>query len=81
MSVSYFKRFRMEFDLRGCRSIPINVPQGYRLLAWQPELLPDHAEAKYLSFRNEIDASHRGDEADGERTNLDNLAAAAKNFD
>jgi ribosomal protein S18 acetylase RimI-like enzyme len=56
MSVSYFKRFRMEFDLRGRRSIPVVVPQGYRLLAWQPELLPDHAEAKYLSFRHEIDA-------------------------
>ena len=56
MSVSYFKRFRMEFDLRGRRSIPVFVPQGYRLLAWQPELLHDHAEAKYLSFRNEIDA-------------------------
>ncbi len=56
MSVSYFKRFRMEFDLRLRRSIPILVPSGYRLLAWHPELLPDHAEAKYLSFRNEIDA-------------------------
>jgi GNAT superfamily N-acetyltransferase len=56
MSVSYFKRFRMEFDLRGRRSIPMFVPHGYRLLAWQPELLADHAEAKYHSFRNEIDA-------------------------
>jgi len=56
MSVSYFKRYRMEFDLRGYRSIPVFVPQGYRLLAWQPELLADHAEAKYLSFRHEIDA-------------------------
>ena len=56
MSVSYFKRFRMEFDLRGRRSIPVFVPHGYRLLAWQPDLLADHAEAKYLSFRNEIDA-------------------------
>ena len=56
MSVSYFKRYRMEFDLRACRSIPINTPPGYRLLAWKPELLLDHAEAKYLSFRDEIDA-------------------------
>jgi ribosomal protein S18 acetylase RimI-like enzyme len=56
MSVSYFKRYRMEFDLRGFRSLPIFIPQGYRLLAWQPALLAGHAEAKYLSFRNEIDA-------------------------
>jgi ribosomal protein S18 acetylase RimI-like enzyme len=56
MSVSYFKRYRMEFDLRSCRSVPVFVPQGYHLLAWQPELLDGHAEAKYRSFRNEIDA-------------------------
>jgi ribosomal protein S18 acetylase RimI-like enzyme len=56
MSVSYFKRYRMEFDLRACRSVPVFVPSGYRLLGWQPDLLADHAEAKYLSFRNEIDA-------------------------
>jgi len=56
MSVSYFKRYRMEFDLRARRSIPVVVPEGYRLLAWQPELLLDHAEAKYVSFRDEIDA-------------------------
>jgi GNAT superfamily N-acetyltransferase len=56
MSVSYFKRYRMEFDLRMRRSIPVFVPNGYRLLAWQPELLSGHAEAKYMSFRNEIDA-------------------------
>jgi GNAT superfamily N-acetyltransferase len=55
MSVSYFKRYRMEFDLRG-KSIPAYVPKGYRLLAWQPELMACHAEAKYLSFRREIDA-------------------------
>ncbi len=56
MSVSYFKRYRMEFDLRGCRSLPVYIPQGYRLLAWQPDLLLSHAEAKYISFRDEIDA-------------------------
>jgi hypothetical protein len=56
MSVNYFKRFRMEIDLRGCAITPITVPAGYRLLAWDPDLLSDHAEAKYLSFRHEIDA-------------------------
>ena len=56
MSVSYFKRYRMETDLRGQRFAPVRLPAGYQLIAWQPELLLEHAEAKYLSFRDEIDA-------------------------
>lgn len=56
MSVSYFKRFRMELDLRGRRFHPIPVPRGFRLVPWSPELLAAHAEAKYLSFHGEIDA-------------------------
>ena len=32
------------------------MPPGYRLLAWHPDRLADHAEAKFLSFRHEIDA-------------------------
>ncbi|HEY4233201.1 MAG TPA: GNAT family N-acetyltransferase [Lacipirellulaceae bacterium] len=56
MSVNYFKRFRMEIDLRGRRFDPLPVPPGYRLLAWHPDRLADHAEAKYFSFRHEIDA-------------------------
>jgi GNAT superfamily N-acetyltransferase len=56
MSVSYFKRYRMEIDLRGQRFEPIAVPSGYRLIAWQPDRLAEHAEAKYHSFRHEIDA-------------------------
>jgi GNAT superfamily N-acetyltransferase len=56
MSVTYFKRYRMELDLRGRHWASLYAPAGYRLLPWQPELLPDHAEAKYLSFRDEIDA-------------------------
>lgn len=56
MSVSYFKRFRMEIDLRGRSFRDFALPSGYRLLAWNPDLLADHAEAKYFSFRDEIDA-------------------------
>jgi GNAT superfamily N-acetyltransferase len=56
MSVSYYKRFRMELDLRGRSLTPITVPAGYRLLAWDPDRLVEHAEAKYQSFRHEIDA-------------------------
>ena len=56
MSVTYFKRFRMEIDLRDQPTGPILLPTGYRLIAWQPDWLPEHAEAKYHSFRHEIDA-------------------------
>jgi RimJ/RimL family protein N-acetyltransferase len=56
MSVSYFKRFRMEIDLRGQRFVPLFVPPGYRLLAWHADRISDHAEAKFHSFRHEIDA-------------------------
>lgn len=56
MGVSYFKRYRMELDLRGRRPVPLFAPRGYRLVPWQPQYLADHAEVKFLSFRNEIDA-------------------------
>lgn len=56
MSVSYFKRYRMEVDLRGRRTLPLFAPRGYRLLPWHPDLLSEHAEVKYQSFRDEIDA-------------------------
>jgi ribosomal protein S18 acetylase RimI-like enzyme len=46
----------MEIDLRSQRFAPVFVPPGYRLVAWQPEWLAEHAEAKYRSFRSEIDA-------------------------
>jgi ribosomal protein S18 acetylase RimI-like enzyme len=57
MSLSYFKRFRMEIDLAG-RSIHAQAaPSGYRLLEWSDALLDSHAEAKFHSFRDEIDAN------------------------
>lgn len=56
MSVSYYKRYRMEFDLRGRRAIPLAAPHGYQLVPWHEHLLVDHAEVKYQSFRDEIDA-------------------------
>jgi len=56
MSVNYFKRFRMEIDLRGRSFAQFAPPLGYRLLAWDPDQIAEHAEAKYFSFRHEIDA-------------------------
>jgi GNAT superfamily N-acetyltransferase len=56
MGLSYFKRFRMEIDLG--RVLPhVDPPPDYRLVSWDSKLLRAHAEAKYLSFRQEIDAN------------------------
>lgn len=56
MGVTYFKRYRMEIDLRRRRLDPVIVPNGYRLVAWTRDLVADHAEAKYFSFVDAIDA-------------------------
>lgn len=57
MSVTYFKRFRMEIELLG-RAFPRAVaPSGYRLIPWSQNLLEAHASTKYESFRHEIDSN------------------------
>jgi ribosomal protein S18 acetylase RimI-like enzyme len=57
MGLTYFKRFRMEIDLVGRPLAPPPLPEGYRLLSWDDSLLEAHAEAKYHSFRSEIDSN------------------------
>ena len=56
MSITYFKRFRMEIDLRGRDFSVGRLPKGFWIHAWDESLLEYHAEAKYQSFRFEIDA-------------------------
>lgn len=65
MTVTYFKRYRMERKLDGedfngtdadGRLDNPNLPVGFRLVPWAPRLLNEHAEVKWQSFRNEIDA-------------------------
>jgi hypothetical protein len=56
MGVTYFKRFRMEMPLNGWRDPPRLLPAGYRLMRWDPLLVSRHADAKYRSFCEEIDA-------------------------
>ena len=56
LPLRYHKRFQMEVDLRRWRRLPIGVYPDYRLASWSPDLLSDHAEVKYLSFRDELDA-------------------------
>lgn len=57
MGLTYFKRFRMEIELTARQLAPPPLPPGYRLVPWAEELLEVHAEAKYNSFRTEIDAN------------------------
>ncbi|RMF42769.1 MAG: GNAT family N-acetyltransferase [Planctomycetota bacterium] len=59
MTVTYFKRYRMELSLD---SIPDEVvatchlPEGFELVGWDPAHLSLHAEVKWRSFSHEIDA-------------------------
>ncbi len=57
MGLTYFKRFRMEIALRGRQISPPPPPPGYRFVPWDPALLDSHARAKFLSFRDELDAN------------------------
>jgi len=57
MGLTYFKRYRMEIDLPGRDFSRLQVPVPYCLLPWDPALLEVHAQVKYVSFRDEIDAN------------------------
>lgn len=58
MEATYFKRFRMELDLRqeAPASQPAALPPGYRFVPWNEALLDVHARTKFRAFRDEIDA-------------------------
>ena len=56
MAITYFKRYRMEIDLRGRRFDLVRPPAGYRLLPFHADLLDAHALVKYESFCDEIDS-------------------------
>ncbi len=56
MALTYFKRFRMEISLA---ELPVEpaLPPGFRFRAWEADMLKQHAEVKYQSFRYEVDAN------------------------
>ncbi len=56
MTLTHFKRYRMQFDLRRKLFDPPPVPEDYQIVPWHPDLLDLHAKAKWASFSNEIDA-------------------------
>lgn len=57
MDLTYFKRYRMEINLAGRDLTPRPAPAGYRLIPWDPTMLDAFAEAKYQSFRQELDVN------------------------
>lgn len=57
MDLAYFKRFRMEIRLAGRDFRPSPLPSRYYVLPWEESLLDAFAQAKYRSFRNELDAN------------------------
>lgn len=55
-AITYFRRYRMQIDLvEGILEPP--SPEGYHFLQWDPKLVAAHAESKFRSFRNELDAN------------------------
>lgn len=59
MGMTYFRRFRMELDLRDRRPSLEDIDwadTGYSWVPFQEELIREHAQAKFQSFRSEMDA-------------------------
>ncbi len=56
MNFHYVKRYRMEMNLLRWRAPVLRLPYGYLLVPWHHSLTQQHAEVKYLSFREGIDA-------------------------
>ena len=53
--LTYFKRYRMELDLRYPRPAAA-LPGGFYWVPWAESLLEVHAEVKFLAFQGEMDA-------------------------
>jgi ribosomal protein S18 acetylase RimI-like enzyme len=57
MDLACFKRFRMEINLLGRDLTPPPMPDRYEFLPWNESLLDAFAQAKFLSFRQELDTN------------------------
>jgi GNAT superfamily N-acetyltransferase len=56
MDLTYYKRYRMEVHLAGRDLTPWPVSPRYQFIPWAPTLLDAFAQAKYLSFRDDLDS-------------------------
>lgn len=57
MILTYFRRYRMEIELRGRDLRWPTPPPQYRILGWDPAMSDLHGQVKFESFRDEIDSS------------------------
>jgi len=55
MKSTYFKRYRMELDLRLPRPRAV-LPDGFEWVAWSAGVLESHAQVKFRCFAGETDA-------------------------
>jgi ribosomal protein S18 acetylase RimI-like enzyme len=56
MPTTYFKRLRMEINVRRMEIPEPALPAGYEWRAWHPVLTEAHAQAKWASFQGQVDA-------------------------
>lgn len=56
MGMSYFRRYRMEIDLRRRLITDPVLPAGYGWVPWIDASIERHAHAKFESFRYELDS-------------------------
>ncbi len=56
MTITYFKRYKMQIDLPSMPDFAPRDYDGYQFLPWSSSLLKEHAEAKFESFRSELDS-------------------------
>ncbi|MEZ6053889.1 MAG: N-acetyltransferase [Planctomycetaceae bacterium] len=56
MPTKYFKRLRMEINLRRTELSEPTLPEGYEWRGWHPVLTEAHAIAKWRSFDGELDS-------------------------
>ena len=52
---TYFKRYRMELELRELPPVPPS-PAEFECVAWRDDLLETHAAIKFRCFREELDS-------------------------
>ncbi len=56
MGLTYFKRYKMEIRLDKANLEDVEIAAGFELKPWHVDLVGDHGQVKWESFRSEIDA-------------------------
>lgn len=56
INLHYVKRYRMELNLHRWQAPPLRLPHGYLFVPWHNSLVSQHAEVKFRSFCDTLDA-------------------------